>query len=239
MAHHHYYHFPSLIKEIIILVLVNFAAFVFFSYVDALEWIYEFSRAHEDYELDEIIPLGASIATTLLVFSYRRIVELGNITKAYEQLSLRDPLTHILNRRAGQIALSRWEKSATPFAVIQVDLDDFKSFNNLYGPSVGDEILIKIADLLTEISPKHSEIIRWIDDNFLIIAPLSTNSPYDIGNNIIDVFEKEFSSSVTPVTCGIGISISQKNEPLSLLMERVEDALIHAKSQGKNKIKAA
>ena len=75
MPHKQYFHKPTVIKDLILITVVNLFMFVIFLNYDVLEVIYHFSRQHEYFELDELIPLGITVALSLLVFSYRRIYE--------------------------------------------------------------------------------------------------------------------------------------------------------------------
>ena len=130
MPHRQYIHKPTVIKDLIIMIVLNLLLWLLFVNVDALELLYEISRNHETLELDELIPLGITIGFSLLVFSYRRIKELGLMAQTLEEMSLIDPLTGLPNRRAGQISLLSWyelaERKGQEFTVFQIDLDDFK-----------------------------------------------------------------------------------------------------------------
>jgi predicted signal transduction protein with EAL and GGDEF domain len=155
MPHKQYFHKPTVIKDLILITVVNLLMFSFFLNYDVLEVIYHFSRQHEYFELDEIIPLGVTVALSLLVFSYRRISELGRMAQTLEHLSLIDPLTNLPNRRAGQIKLLSWcrnsQKSNKSFTILQIDIDDFKVVNDLYGEAVGDEVLILAAQIISKV----------------------------------------------------------------------------------------
>jgi diguanylate cyclase (GGDEF)-like protein len=244
MPHVQYLHKPTVIKDLIIITIINLVMFVIFLNNDFLEIIYQFSRQHESFELDEIIPLGATISLSLLIFSYRRIKELGRMAQTLEHLSLIDPLTNLPNRRAGQIKLTSWcrtaDKANKTFSVFQIDLDDFKQVNDLYGESIGDEVLVLTSQIIANNLPIKATLYRWLDDNFIVILPTSpTVMPFDIAGKIQQSITGNIMPSTLSLTCSIGFSIRSQGQSPEDLLINVEDALIEAKRSGKNMIKAA
>jgi len=244
MSHTQYFHKPTVIKDLIIIASLNLVMFIIFLNNDFLEIIYQFSRQHEDFELDEIIPLGATLSLSLLIFSYRRIKELGRMAQTLEHLSLIDPLTNLPNRRAGQIKLISWcqtaDKMDETFSVFQIDLDNFKKVNDLYGESIGDEVLVLTSEIIENSLPEQATLYRWLDDNFIVILPTSTTfMPFDIANTIQQSITGNIMPSTLSLTCSIGFSIRRQGQSPEDLLHDVEDALMHAKRSGKNMIKAA
>ena len=80
-----------------------------------------------------------------------------------------DPLTNLANRRA----LRRTMDSAieTGGAIIFIDINRFREVNDLFGLSIGDNTLQRLANLTTEQFRPEDHVIRWGDDEFLVIAP--------------------------------------------------------------------
>jgi diguanylate cyclase (GGDEF)-like protein len=244
MPHNQYFHKPTVIKDLIIITVFNLTMLIVFLNCDVLETIYQLSRKYESFELDELIPLGISIALSLLVFSYRRIKELGRMAQTLEHLSLIDPLTNLPNRRAGQIKVMSWcrtaEKAQKTFAVFQIDIDNFKEVNSLYGESVGDEVLVLASKIITENLPEIAYLYRWLDDNFIVVWPTSTVIlPFDVAEKIQQGINGHIMPSTLSLTCSIGFSIREVGQSPEDLLYNVEDALIQAKKSGKNKIKVA
>ena len=242
MPHKQYFHKPTVIKDLILITVVNLFMFVIFLNYDVLEVIYHFSRQHEYFELDELIPLGITVALSLLVFSYRRIYELGQMAQTLEHLSLIDPLTNLPNRRAGQIKLISWctnaQKNNKTFSVFQIDLDDFKSVNDLYGEAIGDEVLISAAQMISESLPEEAYLYRWLDDNFIVLLPSSLSTlPFDVASRVQQSITGNIMPSTLSLTCSIGVSIWQEGQQPEDILHEVEDALIQAKQSGKNQIK--
>jgi len=244
MPHHQYFHKPTLVKELIIVTIFNLLMLVIFLYFDVLEFIYYLSREHEDFELDELIPLGITIAFSLLIFSYRRIKELGLMAQTLERLSLVDPLTDLPNRRAGQMKVMSWCKTADKlkksFVVYQIDIDNFKDVNDLYGESVGDEVLVLVSKMLTQALPEKTSLYRWLDDSFIVVWPTSTSVlPFEIAEKIQQSVNGNIMPSTLSLTCSVGFSLRSLGQSPEDLLHNVDDALIQAKNSGKNNIKAA
>jgi diguanylate cyclase (GGDEF)-like protein len=244
MPHAQYFHKPTVIKDLIIIAVVNIVMFIIFLKYDFLEILYQFSRQHEGFELDEIIPLGVTVALSLLIFSYRRIKELGRMAQTLEHLSLIDPLTNLPNRRAGQIKVMSWCRSADKanktFTVFQIDLDNFKEVNNLYGELIGDEVLVLTSQIISASLPEKATLYRWLDDNFIVVWPTSSAvMPFDIAEKIQQSITANIMPSTLLLTCSIGFSIREQGQSSEDLLHDVEDALIQAKSSGKNMIKSA
>jgi diguanylate cyclase (GGDEF)-like protein len=80
-----------------------------------------------------------------------------------------DPLTNLSNRRAMRRALDSVVK--TGGVIIFIDINHFKDINDLFGHSVGDETLQRLAKLITEQFRPEDHVIRWGGDEFLVIAP--------------------------------------------------------------------
>ena len=240
MPHLEYFNRPALIKDALLLLIVNFILLLVFFNFDILEWLYQFSRQHEAWELDEIIPLGMSLAISLVIFSYRRIIELGELTHTFEQLSMRDPLTDQLNRRAGQVKLISYQQKAlannTDYLLVLMDIDEFSKVNRLYGTNVGDEILITTARYLEQILPDSSLLIRWLDDKFLILLPDISAKSFELPHQLCSSLSEQLLGSSYPITCSIGITVWSVGEDLDDALANVEEALIQAKQAGGNRV---
>jgi len=244
MPHNQYFHKPTMVKDLIMVTVFNLAMLVLFFNFDVLELIYHFSRKHENFELDELIPLGITVALSLLIFSYRRIKELGLMAQTLEHLSFVDPLTDLPNRRAGQIKVMSWCKNADrlkkSFGVFQIDLDNFKEVNDLYGESVGDEVLVLASKMITKTLPENTFLYRWLDDSFIVVWPTSpTLMPFELAEKIQQSINSNIMPSTLSLTCSIGFSLRSLGQSPEDLLHDVDDALMQAKCSGKNKIKAA
>lgn len=157
-----------------------------------------------------------------------------------DQLVL-DPLTGIINRRGIDEVLDEWVINDVPHAIIMLDLDYFKSVNDTYGHTVGDEVLKDVAkNMLEEVSEKDI-CCRYGGEEFLILLPYSTI------DNALAVAERlrvkqAFSENLCgrPVTLSAGIATypTMAKTP-NQLIEIADKALYKAKKTGRNCIQVA
>lgn len=97
---------------------------------------------------------------------------------AHEELQVlayKDALTGLLNRRAMEQTLkqelARAKRYGTPLNLAFVDLDDFKPINDRFGHERGDDVLVHVASLFTELSRETDIIARYAGDEFVLIMP--------------------------------------------------------------------
>jgi diguanylate cyclase (GGDEF)-like protein len=243
MPHKKYIHQPTVINDFAILIGVNLIFLIVFIQFDILEWAYHFSRQHEGLELDEWIPLGLTITLSLLVFSYRRIKELGQMAETLEKMSLLDFLTGLANRRAGQISLLSWceraEQSQQAFVVYQINIDKFSKVNELYGQLIGDEVIKNVGQRLKAKIPVAAQLFRWLDDNFIIVIPLNkVDTPNDFAYKIQQSINNKVMQSTLSLSCSIAYAVWRKGQTANDILYEVEDALMDVKQRNKQIIES-
>ena len=184
----------------------------------------------------------------LLTLESRRAQDdLLKANRELEELSDRDPLTGLLNRRGFekrfQAAFDAAVISGEPLAVLLIDLDYFKNFNDTYGHQAGDECLRQIADLLNDqILRNHGIAGRYGGEEF--IAAL--NGSYSV--NAITIAEG-LRREVARLSINTGIdrcatvtvSIGARIGRVALLdqmrfIEHADHALYAAKKEGRNQV---
>jgi diguanylate cyclase (GGDEF)-like protein len=242
MLHYKYLHRTTFIRDSLWLLGINAALFVLFAQYDVLELIVSVIKEHEHWELDELLPLSATLTISLVIFIYRRLAELGRVTQAFEELSKQDPLTHALNRRAGQAILHRRlmkaELNGQGFSLLQLNIDNLKRINDTYGPSVGDDILINLVNIIQQHKPERSQLIHWHSDNFILVIPTQLDPPLEFANKLKETIAQQLFASDT-ITCSIGLTSWQKGLTLQDILHNAEDALMDAKAASKNTVKVA
>ena len=159
--------------------------------------------------------------------------------KVFGELSERDPLTGLMNRRAVQ---SRFEQlhAAGYETVAVLDLDRFKAINDRFGHNIGDDVLRACAKALKN----HSGVlaIRLGGEEFVIIMPdTDLERAYQIGERLracvaADEFAIDRVKSVR-VTASVGIATleSPQDTPESMF-KRADNALYTAKRRGRNRV---
>ncbi|MCF6777024.1 EAL domain-containing protein [Thiotrichales bacterium 19X7-9] len=184
----------------------------------------------------------------LQTVSELRIVkrELKEKNQELSKLALNDPLTSIANRRQFETDLEKqiaYAKDHTDeqFAVIFLDLDDFKSINDTLGHPIGDQLLQHIGKLLTENTRKEDYQGRLGGDEFAIIVTHlnKASDALKTANLIKSVIDQNIEIDghliYTSFSMGIACYPSAGNTSKEL-MHNADIAMYHAKALGKNQI---
>jgi diguanylate cyclase (GGDEF)-like protein len=155
-------------------------------------------------------------------------------------MSVTDPLTGVLNRRGFEIsfmhALDRGEH--TPFALIHLDLDNFKQVNDRFGHATGDHILQQAAEAIRTEVRVSDKVCRAGGDEFLVLM-FSTTRPEAImracGRIIGRIEALEGAARDQRISASIGIAICPSHSAINGpdLFERADSALYQAKASGR------
>ena len=112
--------------------------------------------------------LAVAGATIAIQFLKRRLVRAELHQRSMAE---RDPLTGVSNRRAFDAALRNAGSTGEPYALILIDLDDFKRVNDEQGHPAGDDVLCSVALAASTIARKGDCVARIGGDEFAILAP--------------------------------------------------------------------
>lgn len=155
--------------------------------------------------------------------------------KTYEQsilfMSLHDPLTGLMNRRYLSDLLKEIEhqKDILPLTVIQADINGLKIMNDAFGHEAGDELLIAVANVLTEFFSQKENITRNGGDEFVIILK---NTTKEKGLVLIEKAEKKLESMKIHgmnVSVSFGIATKYENESLAEIIRIAEEDMYQHK----------
>jgi len=181
--------------------------------------------------------------TTLIGFS-TDVTELYQLKEKFEQMANIDALTNIYNRRYffehANHAFHHAKKHQQALTVIAIDIDHFKAINDQYGHPVGDQVLIKITQLISSITRKEDILARIGGEEFSILLP---NTLKKTGHqtaerlrNLLDKTPIIINSVITlAMKISVGVSvIKSTDERFQDLHTRSDIALYKAKSLGRN-----
>jgi len=180
------------------------------------------------------------VVTPLITDDYQENyqITLHDISKRKRQISLLDQkanydsLTNLLNRQATEQHLKQLCATKVPFALIMMDLNDFKPINDIFGHDAGDEILIHVASQLLKNLRKADVLSRWGGDEFVIILPDSKRE------EVINVCAKLASTLSKPhnlsqhnksvyVTASMGVSFYPDDQVELLELIRAADKAMY------------
>lgn len=173
---------------------------------------------------------------------------LQDANEVLEQLSITDGLTKLHNHRYFQEALLREIKRAgrtkEPLAMLLIDLDDFKKLNDQYGHAAGDEILIRIAQILNE-SVRESDILaRYGGEEFVVLATgtdldgacaLAEKIRQSVGESSYVLHDDHRSIVQATVSIGVAEYLGDRKS----FFQAADQALYSAKGAGKDCVVAA
>jgi diguanylate cyclase (GGDEF)-like protein len=194
------------------------------------------------------------VLINLLVENGRLYAKLAAGQAELRRLTTVDPLTGIANRRAFDTALdAEWRRAMrnrAGLSLLLLDVDCFKSFNDVYGHPAGDDCLRKIAGVLVGTARRGGELIaRCGGEEFAVLLPgvgatEATALAQRVCQSVRDLNVAHAASTVTAyVTVSIGVaailparaSDSRQTSPVSLV-ERADRALYAAKAAGRDRV---
>ena len=163
---------------------------------------------------------------------------LSNKNRELSILSTTDSLTGLSNRLYVETQLNNVLESNNPFVVMLLDIDHFKQINDVYGHLEGDEVLKRVASVLTKNSRENDLIGRWGGEEFMIILPETSGSMgFRIAEKLRTAIAAEQFGWVDQVTTSIGVADAcEPSDNARELILRADKALYRAKSRGRNRV---
>jgi diguanylate cyclase (GGDEF)-like protein len=147
------------------------------------------------------------------------------------ELSERDPLTGLLNRRAWDVALSgALRKQRDPMYVALMDLDHFKDFNDRHGHPAGDELLRRAAIAWRRALRTADVLARYGGEEFAILLAGCTLE------DALEILDRVRRATVCEQSISIGIARWDGRESGDSLIERADTALYEAKRTGRDRV---
>lgn len=161
----------------------------------------------------------------------------------FKDQALKDSLTKLYNRSkfdallAKEVSMSR--DSDTPFSLVFLDIDYFKTINDTYGHDIGDIVLVELSELLGSNLRKHDFLSRWGGEEFIII--LQDTNKYDalqLAQKLRKSVENYNFKEIANMTISLGVTQYKHGDDVNTLFKRVDEALYEAKSNGRNQVVA-
>lgn len=174
------------------------------------------------------------------------VVDIDRAKKSEKLLTERasyDSLTGLYNRESiertidNEIDLISVRKSE--FAILFIDVDDFKIFNDKYSHATGDSVLKFVAQTVTDLTEGFGTAGRYGGDEFIVcVRNVETNEPTRIAQNILNTLKEGFTSDngdKLSVNASIGISIIQDSSMrVDEIIGMADDAMYKIKKSGKS-----
>ncbi len=177
------------------------------------------------------------------VVSLHDITDLNRVKEQLKFMAYHDPLTGLPNRRLFhdllQHSLRHAQRHNEQVGVLVLDLDNFKTINDVYGHEVGDQILQEVADSLRWFLRGSDILCRWGGDEFVIALLESghANGVEKVATKLCEkVLERVLTTGKSRLSVSIGIAVYPRHgtEP-DLLIRNADMAMYRAKRLGRNR----
>jgi diguanylate cyclase (GGDEF)-like protein len=188
-----------------------------------------------------VVQIEREVFQTQLEEAYRKMAKLAST----------DPLTGLGNRRLFEDTLkaewTRARRSNRPIAVLMIDVDHFKSYNDRFGHPAGDVCLCAIARAILAMGHRSSDLLaRYGGEEFIFLMP---ETPIEEASRIADsmrllignLYDQPGSALHSPVSVSIGCAAFAPAPGLfpDLLISSADEALYHAKRNGRDRVEVA
>ncbi|MBC7806891.1 MAG: GGDEF domain-containing protein [Akkermansiaceae bacterium] len=186
-----------------------------------------------------LIALGHQLGTLVALEQHKRRLEAETVRLS--ALATTDGLTGLANRRsfgdrlATAVVYAR--QTETPLSLILLDVDRFKSYNDMFGHPAGDEVLRQVGRILSRVARDSDLPARYGGEEFVVLA---TETDGETGAIIADLFRSEIASSSfahREVTASFGVAeltpfMAGGND----LVSAADAALYRSKAEGRNRV---
>jgi len=194
------------------------------------------------YENDDLMMLEMMAPHLALIIDR---TEWAKKAETFQQMSLTDPLTGLPNRRYLQDRLfeevERSKRYNTPLSFMIIDVDRFKSYNDIYGHTNADRVLVKTAQILRGSIRAIDMSARFAGDEFCIVLPetelgdaarIAERLRKAVSDTEYRTEQGELMGQVT-ISTGISSFSASRQSPLAII-ETSDRALYQAKTRGRN-----
>ncbi|KRR30112.1 GGDEF domain-containing protein [Bradyrhizobium retamae] len=195
----------------------------------------------------EVIRIGAVMVALILfvlgttLFLAREIGRRAEAEEKLEELATTDALTGLKNRRKFDCEIDlEWRRATrnqTPVAVLMIDADHFKSYNDRFGHQAGDQVLVGIAICISDSVRRAGDCpARYGGEEFAVLLPgLSAVEALTVAETIrLKVEQWAEDPNVTTVSIGVASMTPTAAIDWSYLIEAADKALYAAKANGRN-----
>jgi diguanylate cyclase (GGDEF)-like protein len=212
----------------------------------------------DDYSYEEAINIGASdfvikpVRLEELMLRLRRVLKERQLTKErtrmmekLQRLAITDGLTKLYNSRSFysqlELEVDRFNRYGHPLALLLLDIDYFKKYNDAYGHLEGDKVLVRFSQIIKSCLRANDSAYRYGGEEFTVILPeTGAEEALTVAQRIRanleeEVFSPENGGNVT-VTISIGVTEYHAKEELATFIQRADKAMYHSKQNGRNRV---
>ena len=199
------------------------------------------------HRLEYVISITIFVALSLIfpaIVGYRLIENRERLNDRIKRLSEEDYLTKLNNRRKIheiiESEITRSKRYNSTFAVILLDIDNFKTTNDSFGHNAGDKVLVQISEIILKTIRESDIASRWGGEEFLIFCPhTNVDGAFSLAEKLRINIEKTEFEGAGYKTASLGVTHVEHGDTVQGLIQRADTALYSAKDSGKNMVVAA
>jgi len=161
---------------------------------------------------------------------------------AMEQLALTDPLTSLGNRRYTERVLQQqcelFYRTGDSFAVLFLDLDNFKAVNDAFGHEAGDAVLRATARTILNNLRSYDFLGRWGGEEFIAVLPKAAVARITAERccSLVRSCQVEWAGRCIRPTISIGAAVIRQGESAQHVVRRADEQLLRAKQEGRDRV---
>lgn len=189
------------------------------------------------------------LGTVSSFISHADTAQIDLQTRLLRELSIRDPLTGLYNRRYLEESLTRElaraEREQSSLGIIMVDVDYFKGYNDAHGHAAGDALLRQVSNLLVNHIRGSDIACRYGGDELTIIMPNSSREgtshrAEELRHDVKELLLECQEHILNPITISLGVAtFPHDGESGDELLKAADDALYLAKQLGRDRVVVA
>ena len=201
---------------------------------------------------DQVLAATLILNIALILFGWRRYADLHReirerteAEKRARYLADTDPLTNFLNRRAmlaqGQALVATAAAQRRHAVLFLLDLDHFKTVNDIHGHAAGDRLLQVAAERIAGVLPPSALMARLGGDEFvamLTFEPSGTPHVEALAAQLVTVLEEPIEHDAQQIRIGASIGLALANDAsvtMDTLVRQADIAMYHCKDEGRNR----
>lgn len=186
----------------------------------------------------EPVPVQGAVELRELISAYNAAREESQeAQRMIRREAEHDPLTDLLNRRHFERTLNAYKEGDTPFALIIVDIDNFKTINDTFGHSTGDALIKRVASTLDGAFRNIDPVCRISGDEFTVIVTDMVKKNGAAILEKINWINEELSvpaDGVPAVSLSVGVAFADGKREADKIFEKADQALYQVKKNGRN-----
>ncbi len=211
------------------------------------------ARTFTDAELSILDSFGRLVSNDICLRSAARyavqdLIELEHEKCDLFELATIDPLTKALNRRAfmrfSERELARFRRDRTKLSALMLDIDHFKSVNDVHGHAVGDNVLSKMVSVAASVLRQEDLIGRLGGEEFaIVLVDSDAAAAVRVADRIRQAIKQvKFPGETGPFNVTVSIGVAEPNfieSSINDALERADGALYEAKRSGRDRVVTA